>query len=338
MPHLFEARLAEYKGRRDYANGVARNEPAGSDSNVYKRLDALEYILQTRKNDGNENNQIPNIKSIMEAYRSKSLPWAIGLVTYWAKGKQLCQPRPFDWDEFEAINAANEGHKSFWVEGILGPGPRVQRPTLVVPLNDTWTFTYGVALRLPGYDWWVEMLFLYDTAASYMTLYEGDLDVLIGPNHIANPPPIPILGDGTAHTANGLSTNSYFEIEATVLDGKGKRMTRWTRLICCLERGHHPTDTPADRSDGPFLRWLLFTSTTPDDENDIIFSTSKTAMNLTNSLPVEKRGSPYDGAVPGFYPTARKRPLETIHRRIGLSPLFGRGQQNPPPRGRRVPE
>lgn len=182
------------------------------------------------------------------------------------------------------------------------------------------------------------MLFLYDTAASYMTLYEGDLDVLIGPNHIANPPPIPILGDGTAHTANGLSTNSYFEIEATVLDGKGKRMTRWTRLICCLERGHHPTDTPADRSDGPFLRWLLFTSTTPDDENDIIFSTSKTAMNLTNSLPVEKRGSPYDGAVPGFYPTDRKRPIETIHRRIGLSPLFGRGQQNPPPRGKRVPE
>lgn len=54
----------------------------------------------------------------MDAYRSKSLPWAIGLVTYWAKGKQLCQPRPFDWDEFEAINTANEDHKSFWVEGV----------------------------------------------------------------------------------------------------------------------------------------------------------------------------------------------------------------------------
>jgi hypothetical protein len=61
-------------------------------------------------------------------------------------------------------------------------------------------------------------------------------------------------------------------------------------------------------------------------------------MNMTNSIPVEKRRSPYDGAAPQFYPTARKRPLETIHRRIGFNPLLGRGQQNPPPRGSRVPE
>jgi hypothetical protein len=78
----------------------------------------LEYIFQARKTDGDKNNQMANIKSILEAYRTKSLPWVTGLVTYWAKGKQLCQPRPFNWDEFEAINAPNGGDKGFWVEGV----------------------------------------------------------------------------------------------------------------------------------------------------------------------------------------------------------------------------
>lgn len=75
-------------------------------------------ILATRKADGDKNSQIPNIQAILQAYRSKSLTWTDGLVTYWAKGKKLCEPRPFDWDEFEAINSANGGHKSFWVEGV----------------------------------------------------------------------------------------------------------------------------------------------------------------------------------------------------------------------------
>jgi hypothetical protein len=182
------------------------------------------------------------------------------------------------------------------------------------------------------------MLFVYDTGASYMSIYEGDLDVLIGPNYIGNPLPIPNLGDGVVHTANGLATNSYFEIEATVLDRKGRRMTKWTRLICNLRPGHHPTTTATDRLDGPFLRWLLFTSTTPVEKPDITFSTSRISMNLTKSLPVEKRGSPYDGDPHQFGPTARKMPLEAMHQTIGLNSAFGMGQSYPPPRGRRVPE
>lgn len=62
--------------------------------------------------------QIPNIDALINAYETKSLSWNPGLVTYWSGGRKLCEPRPFDWDEFEAINKANAGFKSFWTEGV----------------------------------------------------------------------------------------------------------------------------------------------------------------------------------------------------------------------------
>lgn len=66
---------------------------------------------------GDERDQLSNIEALLEAYRSRKLQWT-GLVTYWSKGEQLCQPRPFNWDEFEAINRKHHGHKNFWVEGV----------------------------------------------------------------------------------------------------------------------------------------------------------------------------------------------------------------------------
>ncbi|KAJ5983909.1 hypothetical protein N7481_006008, partial [Penicillium waksmanii] len=41
-----------------------------------------------------------------------------GLVTCWSKGVKLSEPRPFDWDEFEAINRKHDGHEAFWVERL----------------------------------------------------------------------------------------------------------------------------------------------------------------------------------------------------------------------------
>jgi hypothetical protein len=65
-----------------------------------------------------ENKQIPNIKAILKAYRTLQLDWNSGLVTYWSNGVQICQPRPFDWDEFEAINLVYNGKEGFWTEGV----------------------------------------------------------------------------------------------------------------------------------------------------------------------------------------------------------------------------
>lgn len=70
----------------------------------------------SRKGDKYE--QLPNLKAILKAYREGTLKAWPGLVTYWSDGKQLCQPRPFDWAECEAINRANEGTKAFFTEPV----------------------------------------------------------------------------------------------------------------------------------------------------------------------------------------------------------------------------
>lgn len=59
-----------------------------------------------------------NIDAVIEAYQSGRLSWHPRLVTYWAKGKQLCLPRSFDWAEFELIHDKNDGYNAFWVESV----------------------------------------------------------------------------------------------------------------------------------------------------------------------------------------------------------------------------
>lgn len=67
---------------------------------------------------GDPQEKLCTIVALMGAYNSKTLGWNPGLVTYWQKGKQLCHPRPFDWDEYEAVQRANGDIWSFWVEGV----------------------------------------------------------------------------------------------------------------------------------------------------------------------------------------------------------------------------
>lgn len=96
---------------------MARGEPSGLDWNVIQRIDCLKKMKEELDKNGDGRGQIANIEALLKAYRSRKLRWT-GLVTYWSKGKQLCEPRPFNWDEFEAINRKFDGHKNFWVEGV----------------------------------------------------------------------------------------------------------------------------------------------------------------------------------------------------------------------------
>lgn len=80
------------------------------------RLQTLQRMLDFFNQEGDKYNQAVNIKAVMHAYRHEGLQLT-GLVTYWVRGKHLCLPRPFDWDEFEAIyKKCND--QSFWVEGV----------------------------------------------------------------------------------------------------------------------------------------------------------------------------------------------------------------------------
>lgn len=84
-----------------------------------QRLHQLEDMRIDLESTEDEYEQLPNIEALIEAYQSGQLYWNTGLVTYWSKGVQISQPRPFDWDEFEAINSHHEGYKGFWTEGVI---------------------------------------------------------------------------------------------------------------------------------------------------------------------------------------------------------------------------
>ena len=93
-------------------------EPAGLTWPVVQRLNTLKGILEHILSENDQYEVVGNVTNIMAAYRSGKLSWNPGLVTYWSKGVQLCQPRPFRWDEFNLINAEHQGHKGFWVEAV----------------------------------------------------------------------------------------------------------------------------------------------------------------------------------------------------------------------------
>jgi hypothetical protein len=90
----------------------------GKSWEVVQRLDTLRDIGSSLRTNGDDYNQEINVNAIIRAYQSGDLDWNPGLITYWSKGKQICQPRPFDWDEFFRVNKEHDGHESFWVEGV----------------------------------------------------------------------------------------------------------------------------------------------------------------------------------------------------------------------------
>lgn len=61
---------------------------------------------------------VKNVEAVIEAYTSKSLKWHPHLVTYWLKGKQMCHPRPFDFDELDLIYKGLGDIQGLWTESV----------------------------------------------------------------------------------------------------------------------------------------------------------------------------------------------------------------------------
>ncbi|KAJ5285781.1 hypothetical protein N7524_001087 [Penicillium chrysogenum] len=283
MPRVFQQRLAEYTATRT-ANDLMRF--TGSDGlswDTIERVHTLEAMRTDLANTTDPNEQLPNIDALLRAYKAGALEWNTGLFTYWSRGVQICQPRPFNWDEFEAINAHYNGVKGFWTEGVSGPGNGSSYATIT--LNPTripkGLIAIRLALRLPGVSWFAELEFIYDTGANMMSIFEGDLNTLHGPFGATGAPRIPVIGLGSVSTGGGTVNKQYIEMEVTILDGDRQRMTPWTRTICALNSGDwKPGGVP--RLDGPIVRDLLYTGSAPNDLRQINIATTKSELNLTD--------------------------------------------------------
>jgi hypothetical protein len=139
LPHVFQQKLEEYMAVKVKRESVCPIDIAsvpiltllncsairftGSEKlswETIQRVHELESMKADITRDGDKVEQLPNIDALLKVYKSGELAWYThtGLVTYWSRGAQICQPRPFDWDEFEAINSALTGDKGFWTEGV----------------------------------------------------------------------------------------------------------------------------------------------------------------------------------------------------------------------------
>ena len=95
---------------------------------VIKRLDDLKLMEADLRAGGNDPCGFgPNIAALINAYRTRQLDWHPGLVTYWSNGIQICQPRPFHYQECLQVNQLYNGHTGFWVEGVSAQSPRCKR-------------------------------------------------------------------------------------------------------------------------------------------------------------------------------------------------------------------
>ncbi|KAJ5729658.1 uncharacterized protein N7483_004166 [Penicillium malachiteum] len=272
---------------------------------VVERLEGLNSIRQAlEKKD--EYEQLPNVIAIMEAYTSRKIRLC-GLVTYWSKGVQLCQPRPFSWDECVALNMHHQGSKGFWVEG------------------------YDIAVRMPNNDWWATLTFLFDTGSDVIEIFPNDLPLILGLNR----PDVMSFGTSVVDQHGGQVHCPSIQVEVCLLDNNGKRMTPWTVIECDI----YPSDErakglPNFRIDGPVFRNLLYCCYVPDGKHSLIAATEELGMHLPKSVPQSRRRLNVREFMPYVAPENR-RPVS------GIPPVAaGEELRHPgwPSRARGVPE
>ncbi|KAL1961821.1 hypothetical protein VTN77DRAFT_1033 [Rasamsonia byssochlamydoides] len=114
---------------------IDEGEPKGLTKEVYERIQALKLICAS--DPGGEAWRphpewvIKNAEAVLEACRSGRLQVKPGMVSYWFRGQQLCEPKPLDDDELTAVAAAHNGHTGeFWVED---PTPVIQQLAITIP-------------------------------------------------------------------------------------------------------------------------------------------------------------------------------------------------------------
>ncbi|CAG8169889.1 unnamed protein product [Penicillium olsonii] len=281
MPTAYENKLKELlklqKGRMDLMSKM----PDVS-LKVALRLKALEGSLAWVQETGDEFNVACSLEAIIDAYKSGSLDWVDGLVTYWNKGVQLCQPRPFDWREFYHLYALHKGSETgFHTEGLFGPGPLGQnlyfnKFTQWAPdPTDTWAkfIEVKICLRAPPDNTRntlpAEFSMIDDTGASMMQIYAGDVDymrencpmtLIDGPFDMP-----PLLGVVVMVLADGTENSRYCRaIEANLRKPNGGYAGPWEPIPVSIEPGDAIVNGHKRcRLNGPWLRWRLYTATVP---------------------------------------------------------------------------
>ncbi|KAJ5763901.1 hypothetical protein N7533_002582 [Penicillium manginii] len=114
---------------------------------------------------------------------------------------------------------------------------------------------------------------------------------------------LPLAGIGLVMGATGSTVINYCELEATLLDSWGRRMTPWTRVMAVCEPGDWFPSGSVPRLDDPFTRLMLYTASAPDSSSNMYVCHKKGP--LVNKWYTGCRSSPK----PGAYVQAHSKPI-----------------------------
>ncbi|KAJ6031250.1 hypothetical protein N7540_001982 [Penicillium herquei] len=282
LPVLFEHRLVEVTELKEKRDKLLAKYP-GKSLNVAYRLETLKECLDFIKKNSDVDTkykQRKNVEALIKAYKSGKIDWNPQLVTYWSHGKQICQPRPFDWDEFLFANEKHEGWEGFWVEGYNQPQPKsFYFTSAFFPGNNEHVQTrVNQLVRLPGTDSHVEFDFADDTGSSDMTLAARDIDTVVSFCGGTRRPPA--MGMSSGYLADGSVTTQYFVALEVTLENM-RQPSNWRRALSARRPGHHilphwtlvqtaiQNNHNAPRLVGPWLRDQLFVLSIPDGQRNL---------------------------------------------------------------------
>ncbi|KAJ5887641.1 hypothetical protein N7495_007682 [Penicillium taxi] len=301
LPYIFELRLLDLQKRKIARDAMMAAE-LGLPWETVQQLDDLKGTMEWLREKGDEWSMIPTLDAIMTAYRSGRLACHPGLVTYWSNGVQLCQPRPFDWDEVNFIMEQEDLKRGFWVERAHISSLNVSTSVILAPERSRVAVNMPICIRLPHQapEDYFELDFLNDTGADIMLIFADDLTALeighFGSTSRRDPdtgfPAIRSqpLGVLIFTTANGQRSRSYvYSIMVNLFNGKHELwLPEWIQVECVAMsapggdeglRGHM-----RHRLNGPFLRYMLFTATCPNNEGKTYLFDSKEFVQLVQRL------------------------------------------------------
>ncbi|KAJ5614298.1 hypothetical protein N7528_007952 [Penicillium herquei] len=307
LPVIFEHRLAEMTGHKERQDKILAKYP-GKSLNVAYRLETLHRCLDYIKKNPDEDakyKQRKNVKALIEAYNSGHLEWSPRLVTYWSHGKQLCQPRPFDWDEAFYINKKHEGWEGFWVEGLDQPEPQPMcfNAATFPGSNDSAHMVIQQYIRIPGSTDHVRFGVYDDTGASTMALLVADIDTIVAAGGGTDRPPL--MGMRESRLADGSIYNQYLVAVEVAIENMrppstlrrvlhvGPRtpaeflLPHWTPALAVVRNDPH-----APRLAGPWIRDQLYVLSIPDGERNMYIFDEASGLSRRHYAPhIQRAGT-----------------------------------------------
>ncbi|CAI7662555.1 unnamed protein product [Penicillium glandicola] len=293
LPNFFKFRLSQYEKRRAARDEMVHSEPAGLSWDIVRRLDHLKAIEAHLDTNGDPDNQLPNVRALMKAYREGKLGWSRGWVSYWSKGVQVNTPQPFDADYHRKLAREHDTTREWWVEGLQAPaGASLGGFHAFAPYTGAHTVAFPVEVsansQLPG----VNSLTLYvchDTGADFMAIPQCYIDQVESLG-IA----VPVHGYNIMDTPGGWSCHKVVELDVRITDGTGNSLCHWMRVQACV-LASVPGDHFGMLLSGPFLRFALYTATCPDGQGNLYVCKHKKELRQIPAIPENfvPTGPPY---------------------------------------------